>query len=199
MAKLLDKFFNRVIEGEILELSDKEKEELGIGNVFSVEVTDIRNISNSILSKLKPGDIVLKITGKQKHTYIVSYKGEGAGEGICLTYVACGYMETVSYDRSGSSWVYNSTDVLVNPTKLYNHYVTVESTELLVINTSQDSLVGQNILDIFTECLCVKNSTGNYEPMLALASGGFYYISVGDIDTITFSNTEVISDEVLPL
>ena len=50
-------------------------------------------------------------TGKQKHTYIVTYKGEGSGEGICLSYNACGYGETVSYDRTDSGWQYNSTDI----------------------------------------------------------------------------------------
>lgn len=92
------------------------------------EVSNINNISKDILDELKAGDVVVKITGKQKHTYTVSYKGEGAGEGICLTYVAAGYMETVSYDRSGSNWVYNSTDVVEvgaggGGTKLYLHTI----------------------------------------------------------------------------
>lgn len=75
------------------------------------EATNIQNLSKDLLNKLKPGDVVQKITGNEKHTYVVSYKGTGAGTGICLTYVDCGYMETVSYDRSGSNWVYNSKDV----------------------------------------------------------------------------------------
>lgn len=80
------------------------------------EVSNIQNISKAILDELKPGDIVAKKTGNQKHTYVVSYKGDGAGEGICLTYCAAGYTETVSYDRSGNNWVYNSTDVVTIPT-----------------------------------------------------------------------------------
>lgn len=75
------------------------------------EVSKINNISKEILNALKPGDIVQKITGKQKHAYVVSYKGDGAGEGICLTYTDASVVETVSYDRSGSNWVYNSTDI----------------------------------------------------------------------------------------
>ena len=81
-------------------------------NVAKVyEASNITEISAAILDELKPGDVVQKITGNSKHTYVVSYKGEGAGTGICLTYTAAGYIETVSYDRSGSSWVYNSTDI----------------------------------------------------------------------------------------
>ena len=90
------------------------------------EVSNIQNISKDILNELKVGDVVQKITGNQKHAYMVSYKGSGAGEGICLTYVAAGYMETVSYDRSGSNWVYNSTDVTEvgsGGTKIYKHTV----------------------------------------------------------------------------
>ena len=84
-----------------------------VENVPSViEVDNIREMTNDELDGLKPGDMVIKKTGNQKHTYIVSYKGEGAGEGICLSYCAAGYTETVSYDRSGSGWVYNSTDIV---------------------------------------------------------------------------------------
>ena len=82
------------------------------------EASSITELSPEILDDLQVGDIVQKITGKQKHCYIVTYKGEGAGEGICLSYCAAGYMETVSYDRSGSSWVYNSTDVVEIPASL---------------------------------------------------------------------------------
>lgn len=74
------------------------------------EVTDIKTIPAKVLDALKCGDKVVKITGKQKHLYEVSYKGEGVGEGICLTYVAAGLIETVSYDLTASGWAYNSTD-----------------------------------------------------------------------------------------
>lgn len=80
--------------------------------VVKSESSNIQALSPELLDELQVGDVVQKITGKQKHCYVVTYKGEGAGEGICLTYCAAGYMETVSYDRSGSSWVYNSTDVV---------------------------------------------------------------------------------------
>lgn len=75
------------------------------------EVADITKLTNAQLDALKVGDKVLKVTGKQKHLYLVTYKGEGAGEGICLSYNAAGYGETVAYDRTDSGWQYNSTDV----------------------------------------------------------------------------------------
>lgn len=79
-------------------------------NADPVCVTDITAISGEVLDNLNAGDKVIKVTGKQKHLYHVSYKGEGVGEGICLTYVDAGLIETVAYDRTENGWVYNSTD-----------------------------------------------------------------------------------------
>ena len=80
------------------------------GASLGAEVEDITEIDGAILDSLNVGDKVIKVTGKQKHLYHVSYKGEGAGEGICLTYVDASTVETVSYDRTESGWAYNSTD-----------------------------------------------------------------------------------------
>ena len=76
-----------------------------------IEVTNITALTGDQLDALKPGDVVVKVTGAAKHTYIVSYKGDGTDQGICLSYNACGYGETVSYDRTESGWAYNSTDI----------------------------------------------------------------------------------------
>ena len=81
-----------------------------MGTPRRVEVLDITAIDGGVLDSLECGDQVAKVTGVQKHLYTVSYKGEGVGEGICLTYVAAGLIETVSYDRTANGWVYNSTD-----------------------------------------------------------------------------------------
>ena len=82
----------------------------GIANI-KVETDDIEKLSQEVLDELECGDVVVKITGKQKHAYQVSYKGEGSGEGICITYVACGYIETISYDNVDGVWTFNSKDV----------------------------------------------------------------------------------------
>ena len=79
--------------------------------IIVVEVENIQAIPDETLDALTPGSMVIKITGNQKHTYIVSYKGSGVGEGICLSYNAAGYGETVSYDRTADGWVFNSVDV----------------------------------------------------------------------------------------
>lgn len=76
----------------------------------AVEVKNITEIDGAILDSLNCGDKVVKVTGKQKHAYIVSYKGEGVGEGICMTYTDAGHIETVSYDFTADGWAYNSTD-----------------------------------------------------------------------------------------
>lgn len=75
-----------------------------------IEVSNITNMSDEQLDFLKPGDLVIKVTGKLRHTYIVTYKEES--KGICLSYFAAGYTETVSYDYTSGHWVYNSTDVV---------------------------------------------------------------------------------------
>ena len=74
------------------------------------ETEDITALTAEQLDAMKVGDVVVKITGKQKHLYHVSYKGDGAGEGLCITYVDASVVETVSYDRTDSGWAYNSTD-----------------------------------------------------------------------------------------
>lgn len=81
-----------------------------IQSAAPTEVESITEIPGTVLDKLQCGDKIAKITGKQKHLYVVTYKGEGVGEGICLTYCAAGLIETVSYDYTADGWVYNSTD-----------------------------------------------------------------------------------------
>lgn len=76
-----------------------------------IEVTDIEALTAEQLDALSVGDKVVKVTGKQKHLYLVTYKGDGVGEGIVLTYNACGYGEAIAYDRTESGWVFNSKDV----------------------------------------------------------------------------------------
>ena len=69
----------------------------------------ITELTDAQLDALRPGDIVVKLTGTASHTYVVTYKDAENG-GICLTYHDAGYGETVSYDHAENGWVYNSTD-----------------------------------------------------------------------------------------
>lgn len=75
-----------------------------------IEVSDITAIPGAQLDKLEPGDVVIKITGTQRHAYTVSYKDAENG-GLCLTYCDCENVETVAYDHTESGWAYNSTDI----------------------------------------------------------------------------------------
>jgi hypothetical protein len=74
-----------------------------------LETSNITALTNDEISGLKAGDVVVKVTGNQKHSYRVSYKENG--QGICLTYTDASVAETVSYDYVGDTWTYNSTDV----------------------------------------------------------------------------------------
>lgn len=81
-----------------------------VGASIGIEVTDITKLTDAQLDALNVGDKVIKVTGTDKHLYLVTYKATEGG-GICLSYNAAGYGETVSYDRTDSGWAYNSTDV----------------------------------------------------------------------------------------
>ena len=70
--------------------------------------TNITELSDDLLNKLRCGDTVIKLTENQCHTYTVTYKE--AAVGICLSYFDASGIETVSYDYTEGHWVYNSTD-----------------------------------------------------------------------------------------
>ena len=53
--------------------------------------------------------MVVKITGTQKHTYIVTYKDETAGE-LLLTYCDWQNVEGVYYEKQEGVWTYIQTD-----------------------------------------------------------------------------------------
>ena len=92
------------------------QDEVGIkeeNKPMKYEVENITEIAQHILEALECGDEVIKVTKEgsrtHRHTYIVSYKEQHIG--VCMTYSASGYLETVSYDYADGAWVYNSTDV----------------------------------------------------------------------------------------
>lgn len=79
------------------------------GAAAPIEVSDITALTAEQLDALNVGDKVVKVTGTDKHLYVVTYKATTGG-GICLSYFDAVNTETVSYDRTGSGWAYNSTD-----------------------------------------------------------------------------------------
>ena len=76
--------------------------------IKSDAVTDITKVPTELLEALEAGDIVVKKTTNQYHSYRVSYKE--AEVGIILTYVDATSVESVAYDWSTNKFVYNSTD-----------------------------------------------------------------------------------------
>lgn len=79
------------------------------GAAAPIEVADITKLTDAQLDALNVGDKVVKVTGTDKHLYLVTYKATTGG-GICLSYADAVNTETVSYDRTESGWAYNSTD-----------------------------------------------------------------------------------------
>lgn len=79
---------------------------------LTVFTKDITKLSQEALNSLECGDCVVKLTmseGKElRHTYFVTHKQE---TGICISYFACGYLETISYDKIEGVWTFNSKDV----------------------------------------------------------------------------------------
>lgn len=107
-----------VFEQDIKQIAENTKEIVDLkedlqGKVNSYVVTDIKALTSDFINKLKSGDVVVKQTGSgqhpQYHSYRVSFMKDN--EGMCLTYTDASCSETVSYDKSGNNWVYNSTDL----------------------------------------------------------------------------------------
>lgn len=147
-----------------------------------VSTDDIEHLSDSVLNELKCGDIITKQTGNMKHTYIVSYKEEK--HGICLSYFACGYLETISYDYTNGHWVFNSKDVFyVGDMSEYDLVVkTIEQTQA---NYSAD-FSSQEILDL--------NTGITYNPIYArLEQIGnvLYIVNVFELENTTQSTLTI--------
>lgn len=112
IAKIKDLFFNRrnKVEVESLDGDVNVNGNVKANNINNVAVvTNIKQISETILSSLKAGDVVLKQDSSGYHAYKVSFKKDRTG--ICLTYTDASLIETVSYDFVDGHWVYNSTDM----------------------------------------------------------------------------------------
>lgn len=75
-------------------------------------VSNVKTLNDAFINELKAGDVVIKKTGTQYHAYIVTFR---SATGICLTYHDASCIETQSYDKVNSHWVYNSEDKWSNP------------------------------------------------------------------------------------
>ena len=80
------------------------------GAAAQIEVDDITELTAEQLDALNVGDKVVKVTESEKHLYWVTYKATTGG-GIVLTYNACGYGESIAYNRTESGWEFDSKEV----------------------------------------------------------------------------------------
>lgn len=68
-------------------------------------VDDVTDLTSDQAEALKAGNVVVKTTGDQKHTYIVAYKDEVAGE-LSLVYADAWNVEEVYYEKGESGWAF---------------------------------------------------------------------------------------------
>ena len=80
-----------------------------VGASLPLEVEDITALTAEQLDALNVGDKVVKITGTQKHLYLVNYKDATTGE-LLLTYTDWQNVEGVYYEKGESGWAYVQTD-----------------------------------------------------------------------------------------
>lgn len=114
--------------------------------------SDIQHMSDDLLNSLRVGDVVQKKTGNQKHCYIVTYKEEK--HGICLSYFACGYSETISYDYTDGHWVFNSKDVSEVPSESDVKALAKESVE----SATSGTIASGGVLGLNSSGKLVKGS-----------------------------------------
>ena len=77
--------------------------------LLPLEVTDITALTAEQLDALDCGEVVVKVTGTEKHSYVVNYKDETKGE-LLLTYADWQNVEGVYYEKGESGWAYVQTD-----------------------------------------------------------------------------------------
>lgn len=108
--KEIQEILSGIPEGQKLLQLFALKSEIPVPVLSRIEVTDITALTANHLDALRNGDLVIKITGNQKHTYWVSYKDEVKGE-LSLVYVDHQNAEEVYYEKVEGVWTYIQTDI----------------------------------------------------------------------------------------
>lgn len=135
---------------------------------------NITNLTGDDIAKLRVGDVVVKQTGNMKHLYLVTYKEENVG--ICISYFAAGYSETVSYDCIEGVWTYNSTDIVEEQPKLTaGDNITI--TDNVISATDTTYTAGDNIT-INNGVISASSGETIWENEVLLKSNDNKYISV---------------------
>ena len=204
---------------EIIQITKNKTdiEALKSGKVNCYEATNLTTLTKDFCNKLKAGDVVLKKTGTSYHAYRVSFKKDS--EGLCLTYTDAGYMETVSYDKSETNWVYNSTNV-VNVNRLEqivdsngnprflegNGQYTIDE-DVIGVLYCKWSLSGSHLMVVITGRFASSKAIPQYKPLATYelpdfiinkiySVTGAHYGNISRIDIKLFTQTvEAISTE----
>ena len=79
--------------------------------LVALEVSNVKSLTSEQCEKLQCGDVVVKKDSSGEHSYVVTFKSD---TGMCLTYMDASVIETQSYDKGESGWVYNSEDKTPN-------------------------------------------------------------------------------------
>ena len=77
--------------------------------LVALEVSNVKTLTTEQCNKLQCGDVVVKKDSSGEHAYVVTFKSD---TGMCLTYTDASVVETQSYDKVSSEWVYNSEDLM---------------------------------------------------------------------------------------
>lgn len=203
---------------KLMELAYIRKEDIAIK---LKGITNITSLTDDELNDLTPGDIVLKKTGNEEHTYIVTSKEDK--HGICLSYFDAGYTETVSYDYVDNAWVYNSTDV-VTPKKYYKHILNLSSAGassiyfkccLVIINDKNTAMTLDDIknylesinldaynTDKFYDCngqLYASNAVGHVIGISRASSNKLYLIYTKYVTSISINSTATFEDSYIDI
>lgn len=141
MAKITDKFFNRIIEGQ-LELSDEEKEALGGKGAYELEASldieqgtlecseeDIKNIIEqkpAVILLKQSEDVtsafVLREATEHESSYVLTLYEDGALTSIYLNFEH----DDVAVPEEWNASCFYETDEIPGPaTKLYKHQLTI--------------------------------------------------------------------------
>ena len=78
-------------------------------SLIAIRTSDITALTAQQLDALRNGDIVVKVTGTHKHTYVVAYKDDTLGE-CSLVYTDHENTEEVYYEKVNGTWTYIQTD-----------------------------------------------------------------------------------------
>lgn len=154
---------------------------------------NVTTLTTDDINSLRAGDIIVKTTGNQKHTYIVSYKENN--QGICLTYTDASVVETVSYDYNSEThaWVYNSTDVMpIQHSLTAGDNVSITNNVISATDTTYTAGTGINITDGVISSTVVSGEVWESLVHVGNNTNGYLCFHLTTKEQVTASNVSSI-------